>query len=128
MKRLCSLFLGHMRAAGALVFALAFVLCALPSRAQLGNAGSIEGTVKDQSGALVPGAKVEITNPNVAPIEAPKEIKAEPPPRPQGLVSEQHGLAHDDARFAPDRCPDGGRPRRPANPCSGSGHERRRHA
>ena len=32
-------------------------------RAQLGNSGSIEGVVKDQSSGLVPGAKVEITNP-----------------------------------------------------------------
>src|ERR1700737_5620558 len=31
--------------------------------AQLGNSGSIEGVVKDQSGASVPGAKVEISNP-----------------------------------------------------------------
>src|SRR3984893_11507237 len=31
--------------------------------AQLGNSGSIEGVVKDQSGASVPGAKVEIANP-----------------------------------------------------------------
>src|SRR5690349_790040 len=63
MKKLCSLFLGHMTAASVIVLSLAFLLCAAPSRAQLGNAGSIEGTVKDQSGASIPGAKVEITNP-----------------------------------------------------------------
>ena len=34
-----------------------------PSWAQLGNAGSVEGVVKDQSGSSVPGAKVEIANP-----------------------------------------------------------------
>jgi hypothetical protein len=39
-----------------------FALCAV-AFGQLGNAGSIEGTVKDPSGASVPGAKVEITNP-----------------------------------------------------------------
>ena len=42
---------------------LSFLLCATPSRAQLGNSGSIEGVVKDQSGASVAGAKVEIGNP-----------------------------------------------------------------
>src|SRR5215469_926129 len=31
--------------------------------AQLGNSGSIEGTVKDPSGAVIPGATVEIVNP-----------------------------------------------------------------
>ena len=34
-----------------------------PVLAQSGNAGSIEGTVKDPSGAIVPGAKIEIVNP-----------------------------------------------------------------
>jgi Carboxypeptidase regulatory-like domain/TonB-dependent Receptor Plug Domain len=46
-----------------LLFGLGFALCPAPSRAQLGNAGSIEGTVKDPSGLAVAGAKVEITNP-----------------------------------------------------------------
>ena len=39
---------------------LVFVLLA---GAQVGNSGSIEGTVKDPSGAVVPGATVEIVNP-----------------------------------------------------------------
>jgi hypothetical protein len=34
-----------------------------PAHAQVGNAGTIQGTVKDPSGAAVPGAKVEINNP-----------------------------------------------------------------
>jgi hypothetical protein len=34
-----------------------------PVLAQSGNAGSIEGAVKDPSGATVPGAKIEIVNP-----------------------------------------------------------------
>jgi hypothetical protein len=44
------------------VFVLGFVLllAAGPAKAQLGNAGSIEGVVKDSSGGVVPGAKVEI--------------------------------------------------------------------
>jgi Carboxypeptidase regulatory-like domain len=46
-------------------FALSMVLflLAIPSKAQLGNAGSIEGTVKDPSSAAVPGATVEISYP-----------------------------------------------------------------
>ena len=45
------------------VFVLGFVLLltAGPTNAQLGNAGSIEGVVKDSSGGVVAGAKVEIS-------------------------------------------------------------------
>src|ERR1700676_420210 len=51
------------RSYGFLIFSFGLLLFALPVRAQLGNSGSIEGVVKDQSGASVPNAKVEITNP-----------------------------------------------------------------
>ena len=45
------------------VFVLGFVLLltAGPANAQLGNAGSIEGVVKDSSGGVVAGARVEIS-------------------------------------------------------------------
>ena len=45
------------------VFALGLVLsvAVAPANAQLGNAGSIEGVVKDSSGGVIPGAKVEIS-------------------------------------------------------------------
>jgi hypothetical protein len=39
-----------------------FLLTAAVAGAQLGNAGSIEGTVKDQTGAVIAGATVEIAN------------------------------------------------------------------
>jgi hypothetical protein len=47
------------------VFVLGFVLLLTtgPAKAQLGNAGSIEGVVKDSSGGVVAGAKVEINFP-----------------------------------------------------------------
>jgi len=47
------------------VFVLGFVLLltAGPAKAQLGNAGSIEGVVRDSSGGVVVGAKVEISYP-----------------------------------------------------------------
>jgi hypothetical protein len=55
--------LGRFRSYGFLVLSVYSLLFAVPARAQLGNSSSIEGVVKDQSGASVPGAKVEITNP-----------------------------------------------------------------
>ena len=51
------------RAAAALAVLGASLLFAVPNWAQLGNSGSIEGVVKDQTGSSLPGAKVEITNP-----------------------------------------------------------------
>ena len=54
---------GRFRSYGFLVLSVCSLLFAVPARAQLGNSGSIEGVVKDQSGASVPGAKVEIDNP-----------------------------------------------------------------
>src|SRR6266436_862723 len=50
------------RAVGAcLIVGLSLLFAAAPGRAQLGNAGSIEGVVKDPSGAAVVGAVVEIS-------------------------------------------------------------------
>src|ERR1700730_3443235 len=46
-----------------LVLSFSFLFCALPVRAQLGNSGSIEGVIKDPSGAVVGNATVEIVNP-----------------------------------------------------------------
>jgi Carboxypeptidase regulatory-like domain len=45
------------------VLSLGLLICVTPSRAQLGNSGSIEGVVKDPSGAAVANAKVEISYP-----------------------------------------------------------------
>jgi hypothetical protein len=42
---------------------LSLYLGAIPAWAQLGNSGSIEGVVKDASGGVIAGAKVEIANP-----------------------------------------------------------------
>src|SRR6202158_1165828 len=42
---------------------LLLVFCAAPLKGQLGNSGSIDGVVKDPSGATVPNARVEISNP-----------------------------------------------------------------
>ena len=44
-----------------IVAGIALSLSARPANAQLGNAGSIEGSVKDASGGVVVGAKVEIS-------------------------------------------------------------------
>ena len=46
-----------------LILGFVLLLTAGAAKAQLGNSGSIDGVVKDQSGASVPGAKVEIGNP-----------------------------------------------------------------
>ena len=43
------------------VFGFSFLFYAIPSRAQVGNSGSIEGVVKDPSGGVVGGATVEIS-------------------------------------------------------------------
>ncbi len=51
------------RSYGFLVLSLSLLLFAVPARAQLGNSGSIDGIVKDPSGATVPNAKVEMSNP-----------------------------------------------------------------
>src|SRR5712664_1556820 len=45
------------------ILGLVLFLASGPANAQLGNAGSIEGVVKDSSGGVVPGAKVEISYP-----------------------------------------------------------------
>jgi hypothetical protein len=45
------------------ILALVLLFSAVPGRGQLGNSGSIEGRVKDSSGGVVAGAKVEITFP-----------------------------------------------------------------
>jgi hypothetical protein len=42
---------------------LCLLICAASSRAQLGNSGSIEGVVKDPSGAAIVNATVEIKDP-----------------------------------------------------------------
>jgi hypothetical protein len=45
------------------VLSFSFLFCAMPSRAQMGNSGSIDGVVKDPSGGIVAGAVVEISYP-----------------------------------------------------------------
>jgi len=44
------------------LFVSAFFLNGFAASAQIGNSGSIEGTVKDPSGGAIPGATVQITN------------------------------------------------------------------
>ena len=51
------------RRALVLVFSFSFLFGAIPSRAQLGNSGSIEGVVRDVSGGVIAGAKVAVSNP-----------------------------------------------------------------
>ena len=51
------------RAFAILAFLLSLWIGAIPAGAQLGNSGSIEGVVKDETGGVVAGAKVEVSNP-----------------------------------------------------------------
>ena len=46
-----------------LAFVLSLWIGTIPAHAQLGNSGSIEGVVKDASGGVIVGAKVEVSNP-----------------------------------------------------------------
>src|SRR5260370_8714907 len=55
--------LERLRSYGFLIVSLALLFFAGSARAQLGNSGSIDGVVKDPSGAAIPGARVQITNP-----------------------------------------------------------------
>jgi hypothetical protein len=55
--------LKHLSSSVVLVLGFVLLLTAAPAKAQLGNAGSIEGVVKDSSGGVVAGAKVEISYP-----------------------------------------------------------------
>jgi len=50
-------------ACACLILGLSLLLGGAPGRAQLGNSGSIEGVVKDPSGAAIVGAVVEISYP-----------------------------------------------------------------
>ncbi len=53
--------LKHLGISVVLVLGLVLFFAAGSANAQLGNSGSIEGVVKDSSGGVVPGAKVEIS-------------------------------------------------------------------
>src|ERR1700731_3552602 len=55
--------LKHLSICAVFVLGSVLLLMAGPAKAQLGNAGSIEGVVKDSSGGVVAGAKVEINFP-----------------------------------------------------------------
>jgi len=50
------------RIVGSLLLALLFALWAAPALFAQADTGSIQGTIKDQSGAVIPGAKVTLTN------------------------------------------------------------------
>jgi Carboxypeptidase regulatory-like domain len=55
--------LERFRSYGFLIVSLTLLFFAASARAQLGNSGSVEGVVKDPSGAAIPGARLQITNP-----------------------------------------------------------------
>jgi Carboxypeptidase regulatory-like domain/TonB-dependent Receptor Plug Domain len=46
-----------------LILGMALAWCGAPARGQVGNSGSIEGVVRDPSGAGVGGASIEVSNP-----------------------------------------------------------------
>jgi hypothetical protein len=53
----------HLMSRSLFILLLQAVFLVYAASAQLGNSGSIEGVVKDPSGAVVPGAAVQIANP-----------------------------------------------------------------
>src|SRR6266851_1278910 len=55
--------LKSLRSIAFLAFILSLCFGAIPVSAQLGNSGSLVGVVKDESGGVVAGAKVEVANP-----------------------------------------------------------------
>src|SRR5882757_10828127 len=55
--------LKSLRSIAFLAFILSWCFAAIPASAQLGNSGSIDGVVKDASGGVLAGAKVEVSNP-----------------------------------------------------------------
>src|SRR6266568_509972 len=55
--------LKHLSSSVVMVLGLVVLFAASPAKAQLGNSGSIDGVVKDPSGAVIAGAKVEISFP-----------------------------------------------------------------
>src|SRR6266571_3787436 len=55
--------LKHLSRSVVMVLGLVVLFAASPAKAQLGNSGSIDGVVKDPSGAVIAGAKVEISFP-----------------------------------------------------------------
>ncbi len=55
--------LKHLSSSVVMVLGLVVLFAASPAKAQLGNSGSMDGVVKDPSGAVIAGAKVEISFP-----------------------------------------------------------------
>src|SRR6266853_2606649 len=55
--------LKSLRSIAFLAFILSRCFGAIPASAQVGNSGSVVGVVKDESGGVVAGAKVEFSNP-----------------------------------------------------------------
>jgi hypothetical protein len=53
----------HLSISAIFILGVTLQLMAGPAMAQLGNSGSIEGVVKDASGGVIAGAKIEVSNP-----------------------------------------------------------------